>query len=163
MSLRNTLQEPTAGAVARGDDERPSHEALAERFCRGIYSGETDVIDELAADDFQISYPIFEALFGKPTLRGRQAVKEFSSAFAQKWTDQQLVIEETVAAADRVVFRWSFLARDVGSRPGGPPATNRVHRWTGMTLYRFDGAGKIVEELGEESQPRPVGCVGADR
>lgn len=45
---------------------------------------------------------------------------------------------------------------DVESRPEGPPATNQVRRWTGITIYRFDGTGKIIAKVGEESEPVPV-------
>ena len=56
---------------------------------------------------------------------------------------------------NRVVLVWSFRARNVGSvRPGEPPI-HREQSWGGITLIRFDNAGKIVAEIGEESAPGP--------
>ena len=113
-------------------------------------------MDALAADDIKVSYPIFRSIFGRPTLQGLQEVREFARGFNQRWADPQISIEETVEAAGRVVLRWSYQARDVGSRPGDSPPTNKVHRWTGITIYRFDERGKIVAEVGEESAPTMV-------
>jgi hypothetical protein len=108
-------------------------------------------VEHLAAADIEVSYPIFQTIFGEPSLRGRQAVKEFANGFGQRWSDPRIAIEEAVEAGDRVVLRWSYRARNVGTPPGGPPPTNRLHSWTGITIYRFDGTGKIVSEVGEES------------
>ena len=66
--------------------------------------------------------------------------------FCQRWTDAQISIHDTVAEGDRVVFLWSFQARPVGAPDTDPPSG-----WGGITLFRFDEAGKIVAEVGEES------------
>jgi len=161
-SVESTIFGPPPEGVVQGDDEGARRKAMAEHFFRGIYGGDPSVVDELATDDIEISYPIFQSIFGKPSLRGRQEVRDFASGFGQRWADPQISIEETIGAADRVVIRWSYQAREVGSRPGGPPPTNQVHRWTGMTIYRFDSTGKIFAEFGEESQPTPVERVGSD-
>jgi hypothetical protein len=55
-----------------------------------------------------------------------------------------------------VVLLWSFRARNVDSGPQGGPPTNEEHVWGGITLIRFDGSGKIVAEIGEESAPGPL-------
>lgn len=161
-SVESTIFGPTPEGVVQGDDEGTRRKALAERFFRGIYGGDPSVVDELATGDIEISYPIFQSIFGKPTLRGRKEIRDFASGFGQRWADPQISIEETVEASDRVVLRWSYQARDVGSRPGGSPPTNKVHRWTGITIYRFDKTGKIFAEVGEESQPMPVEHAGTD-
>lgn len=155
-SVESTIFGPAAGGVEQEDGGGAGRKALAERFFRGIYGGDPSVVDDLAADDIEISYPIFQSILGKPTLRGRQAVREFARGFGRRWSDSQISIEEAVEAGDRVVLRWSYRARNVGSRPGGPPPTHRLHRWTGITMYRFDGTGRIVSEVGEESEPVPV-------
>jgi steroid delta-isomerase-like uncharacterized protein len=152
---------PVGGGVNQGDDDGAQRKASAERFFRGVYGGDPSVVDDLAADDIVISYPIFQSIFGKPTLRGRQAVKEFVGGFGKRWADPQISVEDVIGEADRVVLRWSYRARDVGSRPGGPPPTNQEHSWGGITLYRFDKTGKIVAEVGEESDPIAVQRIGA--
>ena len=130
--------------------------ARAERFFRGVYGCTPSVVDELAGDDIVVSYPIFERLFNKSAIRGREAVRDFANGFCKRWADARITIHETVAQEDKVILIWGFRARDVGSAQRGKPPTNREHSWGGMTLYRFDGAGKIVAEIGEESEPEPI-------
>lgn len=130
--------------------------ASAERFFRGVYGGDSSVVDILASDDIVVSYPIFMSLFGAPAIRGRAAVREFASGFSIRWTDPRIDVHEAVGSNDRVVLVWSFRGRNVGSaRPERQP-TNREHSWGGITLYRFDTHGKIVAEVGEESEPGPM-------
>jgi len=153
---------PASGGAQEDDDDLAKRRHSAERFFRGIYGGDPSVVDDLAADDIVITYPIFKSMFGKPSIRGRQAVKEFASGFAQRWANPQIAIDEAVADHDRVVLRWTYRARNVGSRPGGPPPTNQEHIWSGITLYRFDRSGRIVAEVGEESEPVPLQRPGGD-
>jgi predicted ester cyclase len=127
----------------------------AERFMRAVYGGDAGVVDELAADDIALSYPVFESVFNTPTLRGKKAVRAFAERFVTKWADGKLTIHASVEEGDRVVLLWSFRARQVGALANGAPPTGKESRWGGITLYRFDQAGKIIEELGEESAPGP--------
>ena len=173
----------TAVACSRPtEDQNAEHITAAERYFRGMYSSDTTVVDALIADDITISYPIFQQLFGTPTIHGRDSVKAVVIQFASSWTEPKVEFDETIAEGDRVVLVWSFRARNVGAvgpdqpadivgaadaaggvsvadRAGvGPdqPADSAVHSWGGITLIRFDADGKIVEELGEESDPGPT-------
>jgi hypothetical protein len=128
--------------------------ALAERFFRGVYGCDPSVVQELGGDDIVISYPIFQNLFDTPAIRGREAVEQFATGFCNRWKDAQITIHEAVAERDNVVLVWSFQARNVES---GQQAA-----WGGITLFRFDGTGKIVAEIGEESEPGPVERLAAD-
>jgi hypothetical protein len=130
-----------------GGDVASERKALAERFFRGVYACDPSVVDDLAGDDIVVSYPIFEKLFNTSAIRGREAVKDFATG-------------EAVVEKDRVVLVWSFRARNVGSAQPDVAPTNQEHSWGGITLYRFDGEGKIVAEIGEESAPGPVERVG---
>ena len=137
---------------------RTERKALAERFFRGVYGCDPSVVDDLAADSIVVSYPIFERLYNTHAFRGREAVKNFATGFCSRWTDAQFTFHDAVADGDKVVLIWSFRARFLGSgtsQPGQPPV-NKEQSWGGITLYRFDGAGKIVAEIGEESTPGPV-------
>jgi len=134
---------------------KANHKKIAEQFFRGIYNGDLAVVDKLASEDIISSYPIYERLFNTSVIRGREAIKEFSSGFSKRWTDQNIVIHETIAEGNRVVFLWSFQARNVVTDPQGTPPTNQVQSWGGLTLFRFDNSGKIVAEIGEESSPGP--------
>jgi hypothetical protein len=131
--------------------------AHAEHFFRGVYGCDPTVVDELAADSIVVSYPIFERLYNTSAFRGREAVREFAERFCSRWADAQFAFHEAVAEEDRVVLLWSFSARFVGSetnQPGQPPI-NQEQSWGGITLYRFNEAGRIVAEIGEESAPGP--------
>lgn len=132
--------------------------ALAERFFRGVYGCGPSVVDDLASDSVIVSYPIFQQLYNTSAFRGRAAVRDFAERFCGRWADAQFTFHEAVAERDRVVLLWSFSARFVGSETGQPgqPPVNQEQSWGGITLYRFDGAGKIVAEIGEESAPGPV-------
>ena len=51
---------------------------------------------------------------------------------------------------------WNFQGRNISSpRPDIQPNGN-VENWSGITLIRFNKDGKIVAEIGEESEPRPL-------
>jgi hypothetical protein len=130
--------------------------AVAERYFRGVYGCQPSVIDELAAEEIAVTYPIFQTLFQSVSIRGRQAVKEFAARFCSKWTDARISIDDAVVEGDQVVLVWSFQARDTASVPTGEPPAHQEHRWGGITLFRFDGAGRIVAEIGEESEPGPI-------
>jgi len=138
------------------DDGTAERKTLAERFFRGIYGCNPGVVDDLAAEHIVISYPVFQTIFGRSALRGREAVKQLAEDFCQTWADPQLSIENAIAEGNNVVFLWSFRARNVGLLPGGAPATNSVHQWGGITLFSFDDDGKIIAEIGEESEPGPM-------
>jgi ketosteroid isomerase-like protein len=132
-------------------DAAADRAASAERFFRGVYACDPGAVADLAAEDVVISYPIFEKLFGTPAIRGREAVKEFAAGFCQRWADPHVTIHEAISEGDRVVLLWSFQARNVGSAQKDTPPTNQVHSWGGITLFRFDKDGKIVAEIGEET------------
>ncbi len=135
---------------------------VAERYFRGVYGGDSAVVSELAGEDVVCTYPIFASLFGAPAIRGRAAVAAFARRFGARWADARITIHESVAEAGRVVLIWSFRARqrEGGGGPGAPAAPEQA--WGGITLFRFDAAGKIVAEIGEESAPGPVGRLRTD-
>ena len=137
--------------------------AAAERFFRGVYGGDPSVVDALASEEIVSTYPIFASLFNTPVIRGRAAVRRFASGFSERWVDPHIVVHEAVGNDTAVVLVWSFRGRNVGSsRPERRP-TNQEHSWGGITLYRFDAAGKIVAEIGEESEPGPMERLATDR
>jgi len=150
--LALTLALPLSGACA---DSRAALETdrkeRAERFLRGVYGCDPSVLDELASEDVVSSYPVFEKVYGTPALRGREAIEVLVGRFCERWTDARLSVADAVAEGDRVVLVWTFEARPKGAPPETPPAA-----WGGITRIRFDEAGRIVEELGEESTPGPI-------
>ncbi len=138
--------------------------ALAERFFRGVYTGNSSVVDDLAGDEIAITYPVFARIFNTSTIRGRKAVKDFVTHFSSRWADGRITIHEVIGEGPSVVLLWSFQAKNIGSlQPGEPPSQQR-HSWGGITLFRFDDSGKIIAEIGEESAPGPAErYAGSDR
>lgn len=133
-----------AGSVDRKDQ--------AERFVRGVYGCDPSVVDELAADSIVLSYPAVSA-------RGRDAVREFAEGFCSRWEDRHFVLHDRIADGDNVVLVWSFSGRYVGPERPQAPTPGEETAWGGITLYRFDAAGKIAAEIGEESTPGPMARV----
>jgi predicted ester cyclase len=106
------------------------------------------VIDELAAPDIRFEYSLHTPL------RGRDAVREFATAFRAAFPD--LGFEGTadlVAEGDYVVGQWigggsqtgdAFDDLPIGSLPAG---TGKAMRFTGVTILKVEN-GLITEELG---------------
>ncbi len=134
---------------------------LAQEWFRGIYGSDPGVVDKFAADDVYVTYPIFKTLFDTPVVRGKDAVKELAVGFAESWKDTEIEYHETIVQDDRVVLVWSFKGRNVASIREGVEPTNEIHSWGGITLIRFNKDGKIVAEIGEESEPGPMGRISA--
>jgi len=130
--------------------------AVARRYFGAVYGCHLSAIDELTSKDIVISYPVFQTLYHTPAIRGRDAVKRFAASFCSKWRDAVFTIEDAVEQGDQLAVVWSFQARYVGqTRPEEPP-DNPFHHWGGISLLRFDSAGRIVAEIGEESEPGPT-------
>ncbi len=147
----------TAACETRAPDRRADHVATAERYFRGVYGSDTAAVNDLVGDSIVITYPVFESLFGTPTIRGREAVKAFVVHFGQRWADPQMTVDDAVAEGDRVVLMWRFRARNRMPDPSEPADTTEVDSWGGITLLRFDDTGRVVAEIGEESTPGPMG------
>jgi predicted ester cyclase len=106
------------------------------------------VIDELAAPDIRFEYSLHAPL------RGRDAVREFATAFRAAFPD--LGFEGTadlIAEGDYVVGQWigggtqtgdTFDDLPIGSLPAG---TGKAMRFTGVTILKVEN-GLIAEELG---------------
>ena len=106
------------------------------------------VIDELAAPDIRFEYSLHAPL------RGRDAVREFATAFRAAFPD--LGFEGTadlIAEGDYVVGQWigggtqtgdAFDDLPVGSLPAG---TGKAMRFTGVTILKVEN-GLVTEELG---------------
>lgn len=124
--------------------------ARAERFFRGVYDGKPEVIDELASEKTVISYPIFEQLYGKVALRGKDDIRVLCTNFARKWVDRKLTIRDAIVDANKVVLIWGFQASFVSNEDAKP---SEPVKWAGISIFKLDSSGKIEKEYGLESQP----------
>jgi len=137
---RQVASDTTDGIVAR-----------AQKYFRGIYvSGDPAIIDELASNNIAISYPIFEQIYGKFTLRGKDDAKQLCANFTRKFEDRKITFLEVIADDDKVVLVWCFEGRWVSTgddRPSGPV------QWAGISVFRVNEDGKIDKEYGLETDP----------
>jgi steroid delta-isomerase-like uncharacterized protein len=137
------------------EDNEAKRKKLAIEFLRGVYTGDPSVVDQIAAPDIVISYPIFAEIFKTPAIRGREAVREFVTGFSKRWVDANVTVRHVVADRNEVVLVWEFQAQS--AIPGRASDTDVTkNAWGGVTLYRFNEADQIMLELGEESTPGPV-------
>ena len=113
-------------------------------------SWNANVIDELAAPDVLMHYPMHGSR------RGREAVKKMMTEFRAAFPDLNFWgVGELIAEGDYVVGRWDGGGTHTGQAfsdlPIGalPEASGRSMRFTGTKVFRIEN-GKIVEEIGEE-------------
>jgi ketosteroid isomerase-like protein len=142
------------------EDADAKRKKLAVDFLRGIYTGDPSVVDQIAAPDIVVSYPIFDEIFKTPAIRGRDAVRDFAIGFGKRWIDANVTVRQAMADGDGVVLVWEFQARSANPDNSGD-AKSTKKAWGGVTLYRFNESDQIMLELGEESTPGPAARVPA--
>lgn len=145
--------------VACGDPPSDSEADLrpeAERFFTGVFGCVPALIEATAAEEVAVSYPIFESLFGTSSIQGRDAVLRFSDGFCTRWLEPVVTIHEAVQDGERVVLVWEFSAVPAAADSSTTPRSEMVESWGGISFFRFDADGKVIEEFGEESTPGPV-------
>jgi serine phosphatase RsbU (regulator of sigma subunit)/predicted ester cyclase len=116
--------------------------ALVRRFVEAVNNGDLDALDEMLAPDFVNHNKL---LSGQEP--DRESYKRAISAYQAALSPGRLIIEDQVAAGDKVVTR--FIAHAIHDRgelmgvaPTGKELTNR-----GIEIHRIVG-GKIAEEWG---------------
>jgi steroid delta-isomerase-like uncharacterized protein len=114
-----------------------TNKALVRRYFDEALNGrQVDVVDELAAIDFQEHDPL-------PGQReGREGLKDRVSMLVEG-LDPTFTIDDLIAEGDRVVVRWTNSATHSGTFLGIPP-TGRSCRFAGIDIFRLDG-GQLVE------------------
>jgi hypothetical protein len=141
-----------ATTQASGSPEpAPPHVVAAERWFRALYTCHMEVVHELASPEVVLSYPIFEKLFGRTRFDGVDQVVGFAEGFCRRWAEPEVVVHETFSGPNAAVLVWSFSARSTAEDAEGSRSS-----WGGITLVRFDDGGRILAEVGEESDPGPV-------
>ena len=105
--------------------------------------GSLDTIDELAAPNFSVYYPLL-----RETVHGPEAFKQVLMGVHAGLPDVEVLSENEIAEGDQVAVRWTMHGTHTGELLGIPP-TSQLVTLTGITIYRLTD-GKIVEERGEE-------------
>ncbi len=116
---------------------------LARRFIQVWVPGNLGLVDELAAPDITVIYPVLGE-----AVRGGAAYKQLLAHFHAACPDVAISVEEQLAEEDRVALCWRVTGTHRGELLGIPP-TDKSLAWTGITIYRLAG-GRVLEERGEE-------------
>jgi steroid delta-isomerase-like uncharacterized protein len=117
------------------------NKAIAHRFAQVWTAAGLHILDELAAPDIVVSYPI-----PPEPLRGAEAFKDFLMEVIAGLPDASVTVDDTIAEGDRVACRWTLRGTHDGPLFGFPPSGKSV-QVSGFTFYRIAG-GKVVEETG---------------
>jgi len=111
------------------------------RNFRAFDSGDLRTLEETTAPGFVDHNPLEGQL---PGVRGTmQASQVYRAAFP----DAKIVVEETIAEADKVVIRRSGHATHKGPFLDVPPTGKRV-TLEGITIFRVE-KGRVAEQWGE--------------
>ncbi len=120
-----------------------ANKATVRRFVQVWGQGSLDTIDELAAPNFSVYYPLL-----RETVHGPEAFKQVLMGVHAGLPDVEVVSENEIAEGDQVAVRWTMHGTHSGELLGILPTGKQV-TLTGIAIYRLTN-GKIVEERGEE-------------
>lgn len=118
-----------------------ANKTIARRFAQVWAPGNFGILDELAAPNLIVSYPV-----PPEPIHGPEAFKILLAQIFGGLPDASVSVDEEIAEADKVALRWTLRGTHKGELLGIPP-TNRSVELTGITFYRIIG-GKVVEEKG---------------
>uniref|UniRef100_A0A8H7K339 SnoaL-like domain-containing protein n=1 Tax=Bionectria ochroleuca TaxID=29856 RepID=A0A8H7K339_BIOOC len=135
--------------------QRERNRQIVTRYWEEFWTkGNTDIVDELCADDYVVFYPLHGRMVGK------EAVKQMLISFKTAFPDISFKLLSpfpVIAEDDYVVARWFGGGKHTGQAffdfpVGGLPQANsgKEMRFSGTTVFTLKD-GKIVEEIGEES------------
>jgi steroid delta-isomerase-like uncharacterized protein len=138
-------QEATPGpgtAAACPPPTAAEHEALVRRYLAEVWGqGDLGVADEVLAADHVHHQPRGGVVQDPAELAA--SAREFRAAFP----DFRTAVDETIAAGDRVVVRWTRTGTHLGPFRGLAP-TGRAVAWTGIWIVRV-ACGRIAETWSE--------------
>jgi len=119
------------------------NKAIARRWAQVWAPSGLGIVDELAAPDLMVAYPVLPE-----PLRGPAAFKVRLTQFYVGIPDVTVSVEDVIAEGDQVALRWTFRGTHQGALAGIPP-TGRSVAVTAISIYRIAN-GKVVEEIGVE-------------
>lgn len=118
-----------------------ANKAIVHRYVEAVWNERNlALIDEVIAPDF------VQHSAGVPP--GRAGVTQFFHMIETAFPDARMTIEDIIAEADRVVWRFSIHATHTGLFQGIPP-TGRSVTITGMNIVRMADS-RIVENWGQQ-------------
>lgn len=127
-------------STVTGDPGDPdTNRALFQRWIEEVMNQKNlQLIDEFMAADY-----VMHTNAAPIDVHGPEGVKQVFGMYALAFPDVQITVEDTIAAADQVLFRWSWTGTHTGELMGIPP-TGREITVVGISIHRF-ADGKFVE------------------
>jgi steroid delta-isomerase-like uncharacterized protein len=122
-----------------------------------VNQGNLDAIDELVSPDF-VHHG--ETLF--PQILGNQPLKVGIGGVRGAYPDGHTVVEDMVAEGDTVVCRLAWTGTHKGAPFMGVQPNGAHSSWHGISTYRFNDEGKIIERwanMDVMSQLQDMGLV----
>ena len=111
------------------------NKAIAHRFGQVWAAGGLDIVDELAAPDIVVTYPV-----PPEPIRGAEAFKAFLTEVLAGLPDAEVSVDDTIAEGDKVACRWTMRGTHEGPLFGFP-ASGKAVEVSGMTFFRIaDGS-----------------------
>jgi steroid delta-isomerase-like uncharacterized protein len=118
----------------------------ARRFIEEVLNtGDWSHADEILTNDVVMHHPS-----APEPIRGRDAVQGFLGMFRTGMPDLTLGVDGVAAGGEHVAVRWHAHGTHSEEMFGIPP-TNRGIDIHGISFFRFDDSGKIVEDWVEEN------------
>jgi len=112
--------------------------ATVRRMIEQVYNKRRlDLIEEFFTVD------IVQHIVGYPSSTGLEELRKNIAMGLNGFPDFRLIVEDEIAAGDKVAARWTMTGTQKGEA-FGIPATGRQVRHSGMTFYRLSNA-KIAE------------------
>jgi steroid delta-isomerase-like uncharacterized protein len=117
------------------DNAATSRRLLEECFNKG----NLDLLDQICTPNVVQHDPSTQG-----DLRGPRALKEQIQEYRNGMSDLEMTVDEIFGTEDKVVTRWHGHGTNDGQMMGMPPTGMRAEV-TGITIDRFDTAGRITE------------------
>ena len=133
--------DAAAAAAGPGDPSEASRRMLEEAFSEGKF----ELVDQLVARDAVDHDPAAPAELG--ALRGPEVLKRTAGMYRAAFPDLRMVVDDVVAADDKVVLRWHCEGTHRGELAGLAPTGARASV-TGISIDRWE-EGKVVESWTE--------------
>src|SRR5881227_3437092 len=113
----------------------------ARRFIQDVLNtGDWSSANELLTNDVVMHHPS-----APEPIRGRDAVQGFLGMFRTGMPDLTLGVDDVAGGGEHVAVRWHAHGTHSEEMFGIPP-TNRGIDIHGISFFRFDDSGKIVED-----------------
>jgi len=129
----------------------PSAHQLADRYVEMINAHDPDAVDRFVAEDY-VNHNAFVA-------DGREANRQFWTAFFAGLPDVRVTMEDLVVSGDRVVGRFVYRGTHTGDLMG-IPATGQPVEMRSIDIWRVQN-GMFVEHWDELNLLQVVQQIGA--